>query len=243
MLGEDITAALPMLQAEALTMMTDRCIIRDPGAWVDEVFTEGPVAWQYDGADEIPCRVKIDNTEPRTVVIGGQAVLLVRLQVSLPIDICPTEKQIITSSRPSTPRWQVASFDVKRPTSRSQNHSPPRVVCGAPVSRDPAAGAEQLMKLGADLETCRRACRFEAPGSWPRTRRSSPRQPDPSPHKRSGDLAESIWETVDLVNATAVIGPFAFYGNFVEYGTGHAAPFPFMGPGAGRGTSPSSWPT
>jgi hypothetical protein len=96
MLGDAITAALPELQSAALSRMTDRCIIREPDSWVGEVLTAGAVAWQYAGVDEIPCRIKMDNTEPKTVVVGGEVETIVRLTVALPLEVCPVVGQIIT---------------------------------------------------------------------------------------------------------------------------------------------------
>lgn len=96
MLGDAIAAALPELQAAALSRMTDRCIIREADSWSGEVKTTGAIAWQYAGGDEIPCRVKMDNTEPKTVVVGGEVETIVRLTVSLPMDVCPVVGQIIT---------------------------------------------------------------------------------------------------------------------------------------------------
>ena len=51
------------------------------------------------------------------------------------------------------------------------------------------------------------------------------------PHE-SGRLENSIWCSVDPVAMRAEIGPFAFYGHFVEFGTDKMGPRPFMGPAA-----------
>lgn len=96
MLGDAIDAALPELRAQALSLMVDRCVIREPDSWAGEVLTEGDVAWQHAGSDEIPCRIRMDNTEPKTVVVGGEVQTIVRLTVSLPMDVCPVVDQIIT---------------------------------------------------------------------------------------------------------------------------------------------------
>lgn len=80
----------------ARSLMTDRCVIREPDAWIGEAFTEGPVAWRHEDEDEIPCRIKIDGYQPQETTVGGEGRQLMRLTVSLPVDICPTKDQVIT---------------------------------------------------------------------------------------------------------------------------------------------------
>jgi HK97 gp10 family phage protein len=48
----------------------------------------------------------------------------------------------------------------------------------------------------------------------------------------SGRLRRSIWYTVRLGGLSAEVGPFAFYGGMVEFGTSKMGPRPFMGPAA-----------
>lgn len=45
-------------------------------------------------------------------------------------------------------------------------------------------------------------------------------------------LEDSIWATVDPVNLSVEVGPYAFYGRFVELGTAKMGPQPFVGPSA-----------
>ena len=52
----------------------------------------------------------------------------------------------------------------------------------------------------------------------------------------SGKLKRSIGTNLDLVNASAVIGPSEYYGAFVEWGTSDTAPAAFMGPALDRVT-------
>lgn len=89
---DDIAAC----QADQLDAMWDRCTIRQPDSWTNEVLTEGAVAWQWNGGDEIPCRVAVDDTQPRTVVAGGQDLTVVRLVITLPVPVCPITDQVIT---------------------------------------------------------------------------------------------------------------------------------------------------
>lgn len=46
----------------------------------------------------------------------------------------------------------------------------------------------------------------------------------------TGRLADSIWATVRPIALSAEVGPYAFYGHFVEFGTSKLAPSPYMGP-------------
>ena len=113
-LGQDIAAALPELRAHALSMMTDRCIIREPDAWPDEVLTEGTVAWMYAGTEQLPCRIKTTDTMPQTVTVGGQTVPTLRLRVSLPIEIVPVKDQVVTIiSAAADPALAGRRFDVQ----------------------------------------------------------------------------------------------------------------------------------
>lgn len=89
---DDIAAC----QADQLTAMWDRCVIRQADSWVGETLTEGVIAWQWDNADQIPCRVAADDTQPRLAVVGGETVINTTLIVTLPVAICPTENQVIT---------------------------------------------------------------------------------------------------------------------------------------------------
>ena len=114
LLGDAIAAALPELRAQALSMMTDRCIIREPDAWPDEVLTEGTVAWMYAGTEQLPCRIKTTDTMPQTVTVGGQTVPTLRLRVSLPIEIVPVKDQVVTIiSAVSDPALAGRRFDVQ----------------------------------------------------------------------------------------------------------------------------------
>ena len=54
----------------------------------------------------------------------------------------------------------------------------------------------------------------------------------------TGFLRSSIGVDLDMAAASAVIGPTAEYGAFVEFGTGRMAPHAFMGPALDR-VSPS----
>lgn len=55
---------------------------------------------------------------------------------------------------------------------------------------------------------------------------------DLCPRGETGELADSIWATVDPVRLSVEVGPWAFYGHFVEFGTSKMAPKPYMGPAA-----------
>lgn len=83
-------------QDDQLSAMWDRCVIRQPDSWVGEVLSEGAVAWNWRGDDEIPCRIAVDDTQPDTVVAGGEPLTVVRLVVTLPTAICPFTDQVVT---------------------------------------------------------------------------------------------------------------------------------------------------
>mgnify|MGYP000914531404 CR=1 FL=1 len=100
-------------QEDQLSAMWDRCIIRQPDSWQGEVLTEGPVAWSWLGHDEIPCRVAIDDTQPRLVAAGDQDLTVVRLVVTLPVAVCPTTNQVLTVvSSAQDPHMVGRRFDV-----------------------------------------------------------------------------------------------------------------------------------
>lgn len=110
----------------ARTLMTDRCIIREPDSWIGETRTEGQIAWRHDDQIEIPCRVKIGENQQAgatttEATIGDEKVQLVRLTVSLPIDICPLENQVVTIlSARCDPALVGRRFDVVSPIVGSQ---------------------------------------------------------------------------------------------------------------------------
>jgi hypothetical protein len=102
-------------QEDQLSAMWDRCIIRQPDSWQDEILAEGTVAWKWLGHDEIPCRVAVDDTQPRTVVIGGETVMVTNIVVTVPVSICPTDGQVITIlSSLADPHLAGSRFDVKK---------------------------------------------------------------------------------------------------------------------------------
>lgn len=106
-------ADIAACQDDQLSAMWDRCTIRNPDGWEGEVKVEGAIAWQWNGEDQIPCRIAVDNTQPRTVVIGGEAVMVTHLIVTLPVSIFPVENQIITvTSSVTDPSLAGAEFDV-----------------------------------------------------------------------------------------------------------------------------------
>lgn len=101
-------------QADQLSAMWDRCIIRHPDSWAGEVRTEGAIAWSYLGLDEIPCRVTVDNTQPRTVTVGGETMLVTSLIITLPVAVAPVEGQVITVlSAAMDPALVGGRFDVQ----------------------------------------------------------------------------------------------------------------------------------
>lgn len=91
MIGDDIAAELPRMREAAESLMTDRCTIREEDSWVSEQLSEGAVV-----ASGVPCRVKVDNTEPRTVVVGDEVTHITRLTVSMPMTYNPQVGQVIT---------------------------------------------------------------------------------------------------------------------------------------------------
>ena len=101
-------------QQDQLGAMWDRCVIRQPDSWLDEVLTEGAVAWTWQGQSEIPCRVAIDDTQPRATIIGGETVILTTLVVTMPVQVCPTEDQVVTILTGAIdPHLAGQRFDVK----------------------------------------------------------------------------------------------------------------------------------
>lgn len=96
MLGDDLDEGLHDLRAEALSVMRDRCVIREPDAWAGETRTEGPIAWHYEGSDQIPCRVRVDDQQPRWDTVGGERTILLEIAILVPIDVCPTKNQVVT---------------------------------------------------------------------------------------------------------------------------------------------------
>lgn len=96
MLGDDIAAALPELRAHAESMMTDTCEIHEPDLWAGEIRQQGARAWTYQGRNQIPCRVKASEMQPRSAGVGGEPVMSLTLSISLPMEVCPVEAQVIT---------------------------------------------------------------------------------------------------------------------------------------------------
>lgn len=91
MIGDDIAAELPRMRQAAESLMMDRCTIREADSWISEELTEGAVV-----AENVPCRIKVDNTEPRTVVVGGEVTHITRLTVSMPTTYRPLVGHVIT---------------------------------------------------------------------------------------------------------------------------------------------------
>ena len=83
-------------QADQLSAMWDRCIIREKDSWAGEVLTPGPVAWRYQAQDAIPCRVAPADNQATTIVAGDQDLTVTRLVVTLPVDVSPVTDQVIT---------------------------------------------------------------------------------------------------------------------------------------------------
>lgn len=83
-------------QRRARSRMLDRCEIREPDSWAGETVQEGVIAHTYRGGSQIPCRVRVDDTDPRTMVVGGETVTVTKLRVMLPLDVCPSVGQVIT---------------------------------------------------------------------------------------------------------------------------------------------------
>lgn len=76
--------------------MIDRCEIRERDSWATETLQPGPIAHTYRGSDQIPCRVEVDARQPRTAVVGGETVTLTTLTVTMPLEVCPVEDQVVT---------------------------------------------------------------------------------------------------------------------------------------------------
>lgn len=94
--------------------LLDRCVIREPDSWAGETLTEGGIAWQYGGLDEIPCRIQVDESQPLTTAVGGQEMQATRLIIALPIGIEPTDKQVITiAAATSDPSLVGLRYDVQ----------------------------------------------------------------------------------------------------------------------------------
>lgn len=91
-------------------------------------------------------------------------------------------------------------------------------------------GFDDLTHLAGDL---RRASREVLPKTVGLLRAHGDRLADIAksrcPHD-TGRLAGSILMTVDPVRLSAEIGPYAYYGHFVEFGTSKMGPRPYMGP-------------
>lgn len=85
-LGQDIAAALPELQAAAVSMMFDACSIStsETGTVLDEEtleYTDAPIV-SYEG----PCRVRFQNAESSELDVAGQLLTAQRATISLPIE-------------------------------------------------------------------------------------------------------------------------------------------------------------
>ena len=88
---------LAMCQNTQLDAMLDRCVIRNADSWDGEVRVPGAVVWQWNGQDEIPCRIARENSaQPDTTTVGGEDVLVTRIVVTVPVAIQPIEGQVIT---------------------------------------------------------------------------------------------------------------------------------------------------
>ena len=90
----------------------------------------------------------------------------------------------------------------------------------------------ELTKLAADLgkapaETTRKASRAVRKAALDIERGAKTRAP-----VDTGNLKNSISVTLGNTGLTAEIGPTAHYGVFLEYGTRHMSPRPYMGPAA-----------
>lgn len=93
-----------------------------------------------------------------------------------------------------------------------------------------ALWADQLNKLASDLTATAARVQYEAPRLVAKHAMILEREMKRRAPKKSRRLERSIWATVNLVDASAQVGPFAFYAPFVEYGTSDTAPQPFVGP-------------
>lgn len=86
-------------QQMQLAIMLDVCEIREPDYWSTETRQPGPIAWQYLGGDQIPCRAASaggDMAGNRGSTAGGQGLTLNKIVVTLPVTIHPLPGQVIT---------------------------------------------------------------------------------------------------------------------------------------------------
>lgn len=95
------------------------------------------------------------------------------------------------------------------------------------------AGADDLMRLSIDLTQAGQAAQFQAPRIVAKAASDVEAAGKARCPVDTGTLRNSIGSDLDLAGASAIIGPAADYGAYVEYGTSGprtSGPQPYMGP-------------
>lgn len=92
------------------------------------------------------------------------------------------------------------------------------------------AGAGDLMRLSIDLTQAGQAAQFLAPRIVAKAASDVEAAGKARCPVDTGTLRNSIGSDLDLAGASAIIGPAADYGAYVEYGTSRMGPQPYMGP-------------
>lgn len=92
------------------------------------------------------------------------------------------------------------------------------------------AGFDLLGELAVDLEQAGEQVAYKAPLVVMESATRLQKVARDKCPRDTGRLAESIWVTLNLPGMSAEIGPWAYYGHFLEFGTEKMGPRPFMGP-------------
>jgi len=101
MLGADLAASLPELQAQAESLLIDRCIIERPSGWtVDPVTAEQSPTWAM-VASGVPCRLRPGSALPLGMAVAGQEAAGTRPTLAVPLstDVHVGDRCTVTASR------------------------------------------------------------------------------------------------------------------------------------------------
>ncbi len=85
MIGDDIAQALPELQAQAESMMTESCVIKRPDGTTTNGDGEVVTAYESTPVYSGPCRVRSRASSASEEVGGGETLTATRSEVHVPV--------------------------------------------------------------------------------------------------------------------------------------------------------------